>query len=514
MNDDDDDAFLYGSSIAPPPSNAQPSKPQNVPISTNGSGVTQQPASTTVDIDEGGEEDIEEDGSSESDLDIILDAPDPVAPPGFNPHAARLPILPQRPVAIASPGVQPAALAAPAQQQALLSAGTSNAATPIASGSATLNGHGQLYPPEVIPGTLNQIPSADPSQALTIPSMRPTVDLTKPAMLHTAQNIYELNIDSLPQTPWREPGIDLSEYFNYGFDEMTWRAYAKQQLQLRAERDEERMNPFAAFANQPVEEAWASLPLELKGMMMQTIMSSFGGMPGMGMGMPAMPPGMPMMSGMPAMPGMPSMPAMPMPPQQDSPFGDREEEPRGSRPRGRLGVRPMTRENSTDSRDQPPADAPRGPRIKAEDEQSIDEEPERKRRAPPLRRRRSSGEPERRAKDSDNERKRRDLTHDSDAATHTDRLSPDSDRDRGTKRTPEGRRPSVDFAFSERTKSSRRVRDVSPEERRSRRRDDAVPSTRSRRRSRSPAQRSRSRSPRRHVEEEEAPRKRMRRRDV
>ena len=58
-------------------------------------------------------------------------------------------------------------------------------------------------------------------------------------------------------------------------------------------------NPFAGFAKVSVQEAWNSLPPELKGVMMQTIMSSFGGGAGM---MPGMMPGMNM--GMPGMPGM------------------------------------------------------------------------------------------------------------------------------------------------------------------------------------------------------------------
>ena len=35
--------------------------------------------------------------------------------------------------------------------------------------------------------------------------------------------------------PWRKPGTDLSDYFNYGFDEFTWALYAQKQEALRAE---------------------------------------------------------------------------------------------------------------------------------------------------------------------------------------------------------------------------------------------------------------------------------------
>ena len=35
--------------------------------------------------------------------------------------------------------------------------------------------------------------------------------------------------------PWRRPGSDLSDYFNYGFDEFTWSAYCLKQQGVRQE---------------------------------------------------------------------------------------------------------------------------------------------------------------------------------------------------------------------------------------------------------------------------------------
>ena len=35
--------------------------------------------------------------------------------------------------------------------------------------------------------------------------------------------------------PWRRPGTDISDYFNYGFDEFTWALYAAKQESLRGE---------------------------------------------------------------------------------------------------------------------------------------------------------------------------------------------------------------------------------------------------------------------------------------
>lgn len=37
--------------------------------------------------------------------------------------------------------------------------------------------------------------------------------------------MLEVDINALQEKPWRRPGSDLSDWFNYGFDEMTWEAY-------------------------------------------------------------------------------------------------------------------------------------------------------------------------------------------------------------------------------------------------------------------------------------------------
>ncbi|XP_068153683.1 uncharacterized protein [Drosophila tropicalis] len=44
---------------------------------------------------------------------------------------------------------------------------------------------------------------------------------------------HEFSIDSLEEKPWRKPGSDITDYFNYGFNEMTWRAYCERQKHMR-----------------------------------------------------------------------------------------------------------------------------------------------------------------------------------------------------------------------------------------------------------------------------------------
>lgn len=50
------------------------------------------------------------------------------------------------------------------------------------------------------------------------------------------KSIFELDIDSMDEKPWRKPGIDMTDYFNYGFNEDSWRQYCEKQSQMRLEQ--------------------------------------------------------------------------------------------------------------------------------------------------------------------------------------------------------------------------------------------------------------------------------------
>jgi pre-mRNA 3'-end-processing factor FIP1 len=41
--------------------------------------------------------------------------------------------------------------------------------------------------------------------------------------------------------PWRRPGTDITDYFNYGFDEFTWALYASKQEALRSEYNQDKV---------------------------------------------------------------------------------------------------------------------------------------------------------------------------------------------------------------------------------------------------------------------------------
>jgi len=45
--------------------------------------------------------------------------------------------------------------------------------------------------------------------------------------------IYDIDIDQLEDKPWRKPDADITDWFNYGFTEETWREYCKAQVRMR-----------------------------------------------------------------------------------------------------------------------------------------------------------------------------------------------------------------------------------------------------------------------------------------
>ncbi len=46
---------------------------------------------------------------------------------------------------------------------------------------------------------------------------------------------HEFSLDSLEEKPWRKPGADITDYFNYGFNELTWNGYCERQRRMRME---------------------------------------------------------------------------------------------------------------------------------------------------------------------------------------------------------------------------------------------------------------------------------------
>jgi len=52
----------------------------------------------------------------------------------------------------------------------------------------------------------------------------------------------DFNLDAIDDKPWRKPGADITDYFNYGFTEDTWKAYSDRQKRLRYEAGVSQLN--------------------------------------------------------------------------------------------------------------------------------------------------------------------------------------------------------------------------------------------------------------------------------
>lgn len=56
------------------------------------------------------------------------------------------------------------------------------------------------------------------------------------------QSILEVDLDggAFEDRPWRKPGADITDYFNYGFSEVTWRQYCMKQKTMREEAGQQK----------------------------------------------------------------------------------------------------------------------------------------------------------------------------------------------------------------------------------------------------------------------------------
>lgn len=160
------------------------------------------------------------------------------------------------------------------------------------------------------------------------PPSHPSINLDIPGILD-GHSILEVDISAMAEKPWRLPGADISDWFNYGFDEISWEAYCYRRRDLGELANVLKTNVLN-FAAMP-EDQLISLPPELRTMvvtganaMMNTASQGMMGpsvgmnpmmeMPGMGpMNMGPMGMGMNGDMGMQMQPGGPLIPDGPVP---------------------------------------------------------------------------------------------------------------------------------------------------------------------------------------------------------
>jgi pre-mRNA 3'-end-processing factor FIP1 len=98
------------------------------------------------------------------------------------------------------------------------------ATTPAKSGTTTVT---------KADGTVDVIPATKPGG----------VDINAVGTIDGVE-LFDVDLDGAEDKPWRKPGADLTDYFNYGFNENIWRAYCHKQKMMRD-------NPFAGGKVKP-----------------------------------------------------------------------------------------------------------------------------------------------------------------------------------------------------------------------------------------------------------------------
>ena len=63
------------------------------------------------------------------------------------------------------------------------------------------------------------------------PPSHPTIDPTVAGSLD-GRSILDVDLGAMAEKPWRRPGSDISDWFNYGFDEISWEAYCYRRRDL------------------------------------------------------------------------------------------------------------------------------------------------------------------------------------------------------------------------------------------------------------------------------------------
>lgn len=213
MEDEDED------NIYAPAESTEPDQSVHVVNGTGKPSVSREGRNDEEDGEEEGEE-LEED-ESDSDIDIITERKGSEAKPE--------PAQPRRVVSIKEPQLgTPSAESVPAAQRSpTVKTETSGKETPTRLGSS--------YP--------------------AVKTSNIDVD-AKPIYEPNGKPITDIDMDTdFPEDdkPWRRPGTDMTDYFNYGFDEFTWASYCLKQGALRKEvtDSKKQMEDMQSFLSMP-----------------------------------------------------------------------------------------------------------------------------------------------------------------------------------------------------------------------------------------------------------------------
>ncbi|CCK69894.1 cleavage polyadenylation factor subunit FIP1 KNAG_0D01420 [Huiozyma naganishii CBS 8797] len=205
---DDDDKFLYGSDVEETSVTNQESVKKRLH-----SAEEDDDASDTVKRAKTGADESEDSDSATSDEESDYDVEFIIS---LGPDKSR---LDANSIKTLSGGTHPPSgeVISVATEQPAASEPTSIAADGEKEESAGKKGDGRE-------GSMDQTPGINAG----------TLDLDKDG-LFDGQPITEIDPEVLKEKPWRQPGANLSDYFNYGFNEYTWTEYLHRQEKLKQE---------------------------------------------------------------------------------------------------------------------------------------------------------------------------------------------------------------------------------------------------------------------------------------
>ncbi|KAG6911316.1 hypothetical protein DXG01_002155 [Tephrocybe rancida] len=101
--------------------------------------------------------------------------------------------------------------------------------------------------------------------AVAAPPSHPAIDPTATGALD-GRSILDVDLGAMSEKPWRRPGSDISDWFNYGFDEISWEAYCYRRRDLGELANVLKTNVINFSGMQ--EEQLTALPPEVRQMVM------------------------------------------------------------------------------------------------------------------------------------------------------------------------------------------------------------------------------------------------------
>jgi len=101
-----------------------------------------------------------------------------------------------------------------------------------------------LKAPSAAPGVTELVPRGSLVPLELKPATKPTFDVDAVHKDRDGRDLFDVDLDQLDDKPWRRPGANMADYFNYGMNEATWKNYARKQRELRGS-ESAAANPFA-----------------------------------------------------------------------------------------------------------------------------------------------------------------------------------------------------------------------------------------------------------------------------